>query len=98
MKGSYIGPPDDRLYNVGPCRVCGIAMASPDKDDPNLCGACSGVRPRHKKHKSIGRMLVESVCKAHRAIDGKSAVKLPAAARQDLIDRIDDVMAARKTA
>ena len=34
-------------------------------------------------------MIVEAVCKTHRAIDNKSAVKLPAAAREDLVARID---------
>lgn len=40
MTGEKVGTPGDYLYNVGPCRLCGLAMASPDKDDENLCGGC----------------------------------------------------------
>jgi hypothetical protein len=106
-----IGPPDDRLYNVGPCRVCGIAMLSPDRHierlaGKNLCGACragevspwmdpAGVgtitrrRQHHRKHKSIGRQIVEDVAKRHRTVDNKTSLKMSDAAREDLIARID---------
>ena len=94
----YCGPPGDRLYKVGRCKVCSIPMFDDEPIAADLCDFCAGnetIRKPNARHKTKGLMIVEMVARRHVDSCGKSVIKMTDAARLDLASEIDAVIKAR---
>jgi hypothetical protein len=44
----FCGPPDDRIYSLGSCAICGVAMIGERPEPVEICEACARVRTEER--------------------------------------------------
>jgi len=85
-----IGLGYDRLYRVGKCKKCGMAMFSHEPVAKEMYNFCSTDKQILRDHpRTPGENIVRTICQRHTDKNGKQSCRMSEAARTDLAGEID---------
>lgn len=101
-----VGVKGDRLFAVGECEVCGLALVHDEAGGPpkakTYCAMhdpkfAPPVRPKPISKKTLGEVLLEQVCARNKDRNGVGSIKMPADARADLINEINAAISGQQS-